>query len=95
MTREDPTQAVAFRAVTDVGGVTHLVSDAQVAVLLRHAQRALDDAAHEVPAGRATAGQRVELAATLQALALALRAAASSADPSPVRGDGGRGPARG
>lgn len=50
------------------------VTDSQLAVLLRQAQWALDDAAHEFPAGRATAGRRVELAGRLEALAVVLRA---------------------
>lgn len=49
------------------------ITDAQLAVLLRQAQWALDDAAHDVPAGRATSRQRAELAGTLEALALLLR----------------------
>lgn len=63
------------------------VTDLQLAVLLRQAQWALDDAAHELPAGRATVGRRVELAGTLEALALVLR--------TPSVGGGGGGGAAG
>jgi len=52
------------------------VTDPQLAVLLRQAQWALDDAAHDVPAGRVTAQRREELAATLEALATIVRASA-------------------
>ncbi|MGH3657521.1 MAG: hypothetical protein ACRDUA_12765, partial [Micromonosporaceae bacterium] len=50
------------------------VTDSQLAVLLRQAQWALDDAAHDVPAGRTTPQHRVELAGRLEALAVVLRA---------------------
>lgn len=50
------------------------VTDSQLAVLLRQAQWALDDAAHELPAGRTTPGRRAGLAETLEALAVVLRA---------------------
>ncbi|MGH3907507.1 MAG: hypothetical protein ACRDTE_25520 [Pseudonocardiaceae bacterium] len=52
------------------------VTDSQLAVLLRQAQWALDDAAHDFPAGRVTPQRRVELAGRLEALALVLRASA-------------------
>lgn len=55
------------------------VTDAQLAVLLRQAQWALDDAAHDFPAGRVTPGRRAELAGTLEALAVVLRAAVPDA----------------
>lgn len=54
------------------GGVT----DTQLAVLLRQAQWALDDAAHDVPAGRVSTQCRMELARTLEALAVVLRSSA-------------------
>ncbi|MGH3910825.1 MAG: hypothetical protein ACRDRM_08320 [Pseudonocardiaceae bacterium] len=50
-----------------------------MAVLLRQAQWALDDAAHDFPAGRVTPGRRAELAETLEALAVVLRAAVPDA----------------
>ncbi|MGH3908529.1 MAG: hypothetical protein ACRDTE_30735 [Pseudonocardiaceae bacterium] len=50
------------------------ITDSQLAVLLRQAQWALDDAAHDLPAGRTTPQHRVELAGRLEALALVLRA---------------------
>ncbi|GAB2665262.1 hypothetical protein GCM10027271_25330 [Saccharopolyspora gloriosae] len=43
-----------------------------LAVLLRQAQWALDDAAFDIGAGRATTGQREQLAAALVRLAQAL-----------------------
>lgn len=55
-------------------GVPVGITDSQLAVLLRQAQWALDDAAHDLPVGRATGGQREQLAATLETLALVLRA---------------------
>ena len=68
------------RAVNTRAGSEHQggrrVTDAQLAVLLRQAQWALDDAAHDVPAGRVSARSRVELAGTLEALAVVLRASA-------------------
>lgn len=50
------------------------VTDSQLTVLLRQAQWALDDAAHDLPAGRVPSQRRVELAGTLDALAVVLRA---------------------
>lgn len=50
------------------------VTDSQLAVLLRQAQWALDEAAHDFPAGRGTPWRRAELAGTLEALAVVLRA---------------------
>ncbi|MCA1702154.1 MAG: hypothetical protein LC808_02335 [Actinobacteria bacterium] len=50
------------------------VSYSQLAVLLRQTQWALDDAAHDFPAGRCTSQRREELAATLEALAAIVRA---------------------
>lgn len=70
-----PLPDMAGREVS--AGVPVGVTDAQVAVLLRQAQWALDEAAHEFPAGRATPGGRAELAATLEMLALVLRASVS------------------
>lgn len=46
------------------------VTDSQLAVLLHQAQWALDDAAHDSPAGRVTPWRRAEL----EALAVVLRA---------------------
>ncbi len=54
----------------------HGVTDSQLAVLLRQTQWALDEAAHDFPAGRVTAQRREELAATLDALAAIVRASA-------------------
>lgn len=45
-----------------------------LAVLLRTVQWHLDDVAHDLPAGRATAEQREELATSLEALAGLVRA---------------------
>lgn len=58
------------------GHVDTGVTDSQLAVLLRQAQWALDDVAHELPAGRATVGRRVEVARTLEAVAVVLRCSA-------------------
>lgn len=52
------------------------VTDSQLAVLLRQTQWALDEAAHDFPAGRATPGRREQLAGTLEALAAIVRASA-------------------
>ncbi len=52
------------------GGVT----DSQLAVLFRQAQWGLDEAAHDFPAGRVSAQRREELAASLEALAVIVRA---------------------
>ncbi len=52
------------------------VTDFQLAVLLRQTQWALDDAAHDFPAGRGSAQRREELAGTLEALAAIVRASA-------------------
>lgn len=62
------------RVATITATIFVIVTDSQLAVLLRQAQWALDDAAHDLPAGRATPGRRAELAGTLEALALVLRA---------------------
>lgn len=56
----------------DVGWVT----DSQLAVLLRQAQWALDEAARDFPAGRVTPQRRSELSGTLEALAAIVRASA-------------------
>ncbi|HEX2300866.1 MAG TPA: hypothetical protein VHH34_20555 [Pseudonocardiaceae bacterium] len=53
------------------------VSDCQLAVLLRQTQWALDEAAHDVGAGRATPQEREELAGRLEALAATVRASAA------------------
>lgn len=50
------------------------VSDSDLAVLLRQTQWALDEAAYDFPAGRATAQRRKELAGSLEALAAIVRA---------------------
>ncbi|MGH3539784.1 MAG: hypothetical protein ACRDQV_18220 [Pseudonocardiaceae bacterium] len=50
------------------------VSDSQLAVLFRQAQWALDDAAHDFPAGKVDARQREALAGGLEALAAMVRA---------------------
>ena len=50
------------------------VTDPQLAVLLRQTQWALDEAAHDFPAGRCTAQRREELAGSLEALAAIVRA---------------------
>ena len=60
------------------------ITDSQLSVLLRQAQWALDDAAHDVPAGRTTVERRVELAGTLEALAVVLRASAPDHAEHPV-----------
>ncbi len=52
------------------------ITDSQLAVLLRQTQWALDDAAHDFPAGRGTPQRRYELAGTLEALAAIVRASA-------------------
>lgn len=52
------------------------VTDSQLAVLLRQTQWALDEAAHDFPAGRCDTRRREELAATLEALATIVRASA-------------------
>ncbi|MGH4014628.1 MAG: hypothetical protein ACRDSL_12030 [Pseudonocardiaceae bacterium] len=52
------------------------VTGSQLAVLLRQAQWALDDAAHDFPAGRVSAQRREELAVTLEGLAVVVRASA-------------------
>ncbi|MGH3908940.1 MAG: hypothetical protein ACRDTE_32870 [Pseudonocardiaceae bacterium] len=52
------------------------MTDFQLAVLLRQTQWALDDAAHDFPAGRGSAQRREELAGTLEALAAIVRASA-------------------
>ncbi|MGH3905372.1 MAG: hypothetical protein ACRDTE_14460 [Pseudonocardiaceae bacterium] len=52
------------------------VTDSQLAVLLRQTQWALDEAAHDFPAGRGSAQRRDELAGTLEALAATVRASA-------------------
>lgn len=52
------------------------VTDSQLAVLLRETQWALDEAAHDIPAGRACAQRRDELAGTLEVLAAIVRASA-------------------
>lgn len=62
-------------------GTPATVTDTQLALLLRHAQWALDDAAHDVPAGRATSQRRAELAGSLEALAVVLRASCSAGEP--------------
>ena len=54
-------------------GGGHGPSDSQLAVLLRQAQWALDEAAHDLPAGRVSAQRRDELAGRLEALAVLLR----------------------
>ena len=71
-------------------GVPVGVTDSQVAVLLRQAQWALDDAAHEFPAGRATVGRRVELAGRLETLALVLRTSVSKVAGHPALEPGGQ-----
>ncbi|MGH4025486.1 MAG: hypothetical protein ACRDRV_13005 [Pseudonocardiaceae bacterium] len=53
------------------------VSDSQLAVLLRQTQWALDEAAHDVGAGRATPQGREDLADSLEALAAMVRASAA------------------
>ncbi|MGH3905155.1 MAG: hypothetical protein ACRDTE_13350 [Pseudonocardiaceae bacterium] len=50
------------------------VTDSQLAVLLRQTQWALDEAAHDFPAGRVTPTRREELAVTLESLAAIVRA---------------------
>ncbi|MGH3904479.1 MAG: hypothetical protein ACRDTE_09865 [Pseudonocardiaceae bacterium] len=45
-------------------------------MLLRQTQWALDEAAHDFPAGRVTPSRREELAVTLEALAAIVRASA-------------------
>lgn len=50
------------------------VTDSQLAVVLRQTQWALDEAAHDFPAGRVTPQRREELAGTLEALAAIVRA---------------------
>ena len=50
------------------------VTDSQLAVVLRQTQWALDEAAHDFPAGRVTPQRREELAGTLEALATIVRA---------------------
>lgn len=57
------------------------VTDSQLAVLLRQTQWALDEAAHDFPAGRGTPQQREELAATLEGLAAIVRASAPDGAP--------------
>ncbi|MGH8573394.1 MAG: hypothetical protein ACREX8_12590 [Gammaproteobacteria bacterium] len=52
------------------------VTDSQLAVLLRQTQWALDDAAHDFPAGRVSAQRREELAVTLEGLAAIVRVSA-------------------
>ncbi|MGH3813547.1 MAG: hypothetical protein ACRDUV_14030 [Pseudonocardiaceae bacterium] len=52
------------------------VTDSQIAVLVVQVGWALDDAAHDLPAGRMTPQRREELADTLQALGFILRASA-------------------
>ncbi|MGH3906718.1 MAG: hypothetical protein ACRDTE_21445 [Pseudonocardiaceae bacterium] len=52
------------------------VTDSQLAVLLRQTQWALDEAAHDFPAGRVTPTRREELAVTLESLAAIMRASA-------------------
>jgi hypothetical protein len=52
------------------------VNDSQLAVLLRQTQWTLDDAAHDIGAGRATPQGRAELAASLETLAAIVRASA-------------------
>jgi hypothetical protein len=47
--------------------------DTQLAVLLRRAQWMLDDAAHDLPAGRCTDDDREMLASVLDELTAALR----------------------
>lgn len=59
------------------------VTDSQLAVLLRQTQWALDEAAHDFPAGRATPQRREELAGTLEALAAIVRASAPEPSTSP------------
>lgn len=53
------------------------VDDVKLAHVLRFAQWALDDAAHELPTGRATARRLDELALGLETLAGLLRARAA------------------
>lgn len=72
-------------ATTTSPAIPVTVTDSQLAVLLRQTQWALDDAAHDLPAGRATPGRRAELAGTLEALALVLRT------PAPDRAGPGAG----
>lgn len=62
--------AGAVTAMPEPSGVT----DAQLTVLFRQTQWALDEAAHDFPAGRVTEQRREELAASLDALALIVRA---------------------
>ncbi len=57
------------------------VTDSQLAVLLRQTQWALDEAAHDFPAGRGTPQRREELAATLEGLAVIVRASAPDGAP--------------
>lgn len=64
------------------------ITDSQLSVLLRQAQWALDDAAHDVPAGRATVTRRIELAGSLEALAVVLRASTPGHVEHPVSGPG-------
>ncbi|MGH3907695.1 MAG: hypothetical protein ACRDTE_26470 [Pseudonocardiaceae bacterium] len=57
------------------------VTDSQLAVLLRQTQWALDEAAHDFPAGRGTPQRREELAAILEGLAVIVRASAPDGAP--------------
>ena len=68
------------------------VTDSQLAVLLRQTQWALDDAAHDFPAGRITPRRREELAGTLEALAAIVRASAPDGGDVPDPGDWGTPP---
>lgn len=69
----DQRRRVSDRPI-ELGGAG--VTDFQLAVLLRQTQWALDEAAHDVGAGRATPQGRAELAGSLEALAAILRASA-------------------
>lgn len=70
--------------VSPVGGV----SDAQLAVLLRQTQWALDEAAYDFPAGRVRPQRRAELAGSLEALAEVIRASVPVAQPAAPRAPG-------
>ncbi len=60
------------RGVMPAGPESTGVTDSQLAVLLRQTQWALDDAAHDFPAGRGSAQRREELAGTLEALEIGI-----------------------
>lgn len=67
--------------MTLAGPESRGVTDSQLAVLLRQAQWALDEAAYDFPAGRGTPQRRAELAATLEGLAVIVRASAPDGAP--------------